>query len=541
MKLNYKFGDGLNTSSQTFQPPMARREVTLEEAYGQFVGRLANFDNSFDEHTVLSQLAATYLEVSNLNRERVRLLDKYKSNYIIDVIVTQLCEDALSPEIGSDAILDVSSINENIQKEIEYLDELIDFNQLAKNVASEAIVYGEYYIRTEIEPKKGLTDIVEDVEYGSVVPLTKGGKIKRYMQADEAGRIHFKHRADFCGFIMDGYRHRIDFKNAFAYNIRDTKRNQAISKEVPRYIRLGRSLIYSILPKIKELELLEKLVPATKLAKLASGNLVGVTLNEKTEMKEAIKVVKEIENLINNRVGVDTDLGELTVEKIFNTAGTTKVLPLFGDKGRIERLDYKADEPDDLTGSATDVRKLILDSVGIPYSIVYGSDSENKQEVLRRYSRYLKKLKSIQRCISQGITQLIRIHLDNKDIDYDKDKDITVSFLNKLVEIDTLDELEHMDITISSLGNLRDYVQSLIVEDSPIKDCIDVDAYAEYIDDKLTTIGLSGLINEDKLEKLKIKLKDPQALSKEISPIDDYNNESIDDIDVKDKVDNEQV
>ena len=51
-----------------------------------------------------------------------------------------------------------------------------------------------------------------------------------------------------------------------------------ILKNIPHFIRIGKSMIYPVLDKIKQLQLLEELVPATKLADLSSGTMVGVSI-----------------------------------------------------------------------------------------------------------------------------------------------------------------------------------------------------------------------------------------------------------------------
>lgn len=477
----------------------------LAEAWNHFHSSVDNYE----DYQVMSALTAMFTNVSARKQQVVREIDTYKDHYLVDVMVTQLVEDALAPEIRTGDVLAVKSTKKNkeLQKELDYLDTLINFNQLAKDIAPEAILYGEHFLRTDLDVSKGIVGIYDDVEYGTVVPLTKGGRIVNYL-VSTCGRLFKAHRSAYVGFIMDGHRYRIDMKDAFNCDLNDTKKNNKILNDIPRFIRVGKSLIYNILPKLKELDLLEKLIPSTKLSKLSGGNIVGVNLNEKTEMKEAVKTVRQLENLINKRVSVDTDLQDLTVEKLLNTAGKVKVIPLFGEKGTLERLDYKSDEPDDLTQSAEDLRRLITSSVGHIYELLFGGDTPDKQEQLRRYARYLRKLKNIQRCITNGIKQIIYIHLDNKDIEYNKKEDISVEFLNTLVEVDNLDKLEHASLTINALQDMHDYVVNLIDEESPIRDAVKPKVYADYVSKHLSTIGMGELIDPKKVKDLDLGTED---------------------------------
>lgn len=456
-----------------------------------------------DPYSAASAYSALYAKVKAGRVNVTREIDKVKNNYLVDTIVHQMSEDALTPEVGTTEILEVKSDNKKILKAVAELEEIIDLDQLAKDIAPEAILYGEYTLKTEINYNNksgsaGITDLLDVVDQGSVVTLSKNGKQKGFLvYSREENKVTRVSNALYVKFILGGARERVE--NEAANVIVKNKKVQQELDRLPKFVRVGRSAIYPLIEKIKELELVEKLVPATKLSKMSGATLIGLSVPENQEIETALAATRKVEGLINKKLNVDPKTEELTVEDILATTGKLKVVPLFGDKGSLEKLDFKSDEPDDLLGSVHDLRETICNSIGIPYELLYRSDSENKAEYLRKHSRYVNRLKNIQNCISNGVKQLIYIHLANSNIPFKKEE-IDISFRNTLPNIDNLDRVEHADITISGMSNIKDFFEAMLEEDNPFSEYINLDVILEYIESNMRTIGLTGAINLDKLK-----------------------------------------
>jgi hypothetical protein len=465
------------------------------------------------EYYTLTAYSAIYSKVSSKLKEIIEVVDSVRYFYLVEVILNQIAEDALAPKIGDDEIFKFSCQDESIQKELDELKKKIGLDQLILNITPDLLAYGEYTLSTvigqskkpvkndlkgdgEFVPKsgKGIIDVKDIVDQGTVVSLTQDGQIEGYIQYDKTeGKVVVKETADFIKFSMGGTRVKIETSELLPLEYIKNPVVKRIADNIPRFIRMGKSVIYPVLPKLKELEILEKLIPATKINKLSQGNLVGINLPDNYNLEEANEAVRRIESMINKKISVDPTSGEITVEAILSTAGKTKIIPLFGEKGRLEQMDFRDPEPDDLLGVTKEIRELILDSVGIPSELVFKSDSDSKAEVLKRYSKYLRKLKKLQKTIAEGIKQIAYIHLANKDISF-KEEDIDVQFNNNLVEIDNLDKLEHADVTVSLLGNVRDFFNDMVQEDSPYAKNVNLDKVMEYIDENLRTVGLSDAI-----------------------------------------------
>jgi hypothetical protein len=207
-----------------------------------------------------------------------------------------------------------------------------------------------------------------------------------------------------------------------------------------------------------------------------------------------MQAARHVEGVINKKIGLDTSKKEMTVENVMNTAGTIKVVPIFGEKGNLSAVEHKSEEPEDLLSSIEDIRRAITTSVGIPYEVLFASDDESKGNMLRRYARYLRLLKNIQRSITNGIKEIIFIHLANKGIQFKSDS-IEVNFRHKLIEIDNLDALEFLDTSIGMISNTKDFIFDLADVDSPLHKAIKFDEFVKFISEQFRMVGLQGVVD----------------------------------------------
>lgn len=498
----------------------------------------AQQDNNPKDFAVAAAYAAIYTKIADGRRKVINEVDRMRNFYLVDVILQQITEDALSPEIGTGYIVELGSPRDDIKKELDYLDEKFEFDQMVQNITPDLLAYGEYTLATKVIPSKKAMDLLRDdddsindsfmnesltvqdltkktsdvskggrsndetgiisindtVDQTNIVALTKDCNIDGYIVKGKGG-VSYREPADFVKFTLGGTRIRINMNSEMGdtSNSSDSRVNQ-----IPPFVRVGKSVISPILSKLRELELLETLVPATKLSKLSSGTVVGVQVPPGYEIEKAMEAAKKVEGILNKKIGVDPTRGELSIENIMTSAGRLKVVPIFGDKGTLSKLDYQSNEPDELLASINDIRKVILGSVGIPSELLFGIDSGSRGEMLKKYARYLRKLKSVQKSLADGLRQIVYIHLANKGIKF-VPSDVKVSFYNKLVEIDNLDKLEFMDTVVGMLGHLREFVQEISNEQTSPNTAkyINPKGFVQYLDSQFGVIGLTDLINKD--------------------------------------------
>jgi hypothetical protein len=469
-------------------------------------------DMAMTNYQSIAAYGTIYTNISGYRKDVVKEVNKIRTFYLVDVILNQVVEDALAPDVSTGDILKVWSENPTIDAEIKKMNERYDFDDLVCDIAPDMLAYGDYVLKTDIpikdkNDKPGLQDIHDTVDQEKVVAITKRGKVEKYLVENKDGKLEISEPANYIKFTLGNHKIRVDLRKEYS----NTADKDDILSKVPKHIRIGKSLLYPVIAKIKELELLEQLVPATKLSKLSSGTLIGVQLPPGVEIDKAMQAARKIEGMINKKIGIDIQKQELTLESIISAAGRLKVVPLLGDKGTLQKLDYKSDEPDDLLRSVEDVRKVICTSIGVPYEIIFGGTEANKGEILKKYARYLRRLKSIQKAIAEGIREMISIHLANKGVTF-KEADVKVEFRNKLIEIDNLDRLEFVDTTINLLANQIKFVNDLRADESVLKDSINVDEFRKVIHEQLTTIGLGSIISmPDDKKNLQLKVQNPPA------------------------------
>ena len=531
--------------------------------------KFSTFTNALD-YRVSSALSVIFTTVQDHRTELIKAVDEVKSFYLACAIIDQIAEDALSPDVSTEEIINVKSKKPEVQKRMDELDERFGYDRIINDIKRDLLAYGEYTLSTKVdgpgkedekppegeepvdpstvdtrrkdrmitdpagttidtegkpvEPKKpstngqpkGIIEINDDVDQRDVIAITQNGEITGYLtlerESGNLGRVGGIKRATivapsrFINFSLNDAKIRVNLRED---PIIKTIESGEVTKKIPRFVRIGRSILYPILSKIKELQLLEQLVPATKLQKLASGTIIGMRVSTGYDVKKGFEAAKEAEGLINKKIGIDTRTNLINVENIMSTVGSIKLVPLFGDKGELVKFDYKPDEPDDLLQAINDIRKVILASVGIPFEILFGSDSaESKGELLKRYARYLRRLKTIQTSIADGVRQMVEIHLVNTKTEFVPSEDIQIEFKNKLIQVDLLDELEFLDTTVGMLGNV---LRFLGIEEELMSKVSNKKELLIFLQSKLRVLGLDKVIDPSKADELEDAEKEADA------------------------------
>lgn len=392
-----------------------------------------------EERELTSALTGVYTRLHSNKAEYKRLFRDLQTYYLVDAILNQLAEDSLTPDITTGEVVTLTSDDERVRLELEDLQSKINLDQLVNDFIMDLLENGDYYLRIQAAEGQGVTAIIDDVDQDNILGLYDKGLpskflIKSTKQIRLVAPYHYAH------FVLGKSKLRIKLSDFIDGKLEgDTG-----SYRLPTYVRVGRPVLYGVINKLKELLLLEKLIPAAKINQLSSGNLVSVGLPAHTTPEKAFDVARQVEQVLNQKIGVNKSTSEMTVTDIISTAGRVKVIPSFGDKGSLGTVDAKNDRTaDDLTASVKDLREIICSSVGIPYAILFGGDG-NKSEILRKYARYLRRLKTIQSSISNGLMQIALIHLINKGISATP-ADVKIEFRNEIVNIDELDKLEYHD------------------------------------------------------------------------------------------------
>jgi hypothetical protein len=476
----------------------------------EYGSKTFNSNNREVSPTVAAAMTATYTAAIKTREEYNREYEQIKNYYLLDALIINIAEDALTPDVSSGDILRIHSDNKDIQSELDKLQAKFNLDIIVSDIMYDLLAYGEYPLRLEAETGVGLVGIHDDVELNSVISFYKQGLPYNFMVRETINRqikISVKGPADYAHFMLSGRKIRI---NAF-----NTLNNQASTlpqevQKLPSHVRVGRPILYGVITKFKELDLLEKLVPASKLADLASGSIIGVEVPPSTDPKEAFNIAREYENLFNKKVSVDTATGNMSAVDILTQAGKTKVIPTFNGKGGMQNVDVRGTQvSSEMMASIHDTRDIICTSIGFPTELLFGGAS--KTETIKKYARYLRKIKAIQSCISNGVMQIALTHLKNIDSTKNvKVSDIRIEFRNESVNVDELEKLEYHDTVSSYIGNVIDLLQKM--KDGGYDSGINRDDITNWISDKLEYINYEVDAEHQGAAQNQSKLKDRPKL-----------------------------
>jgi len=430
----------------------------------------------------------TYSKVIQGRRQFLNEVDKVKSFYLVDALVRNIAEDALTPDITSGEIVELSSPISEVDKELKVLQERFDFDQMVGDIILDLLRQGEHTLRNVVKAGEGVTDIVDDVDQTKVVGFYRQGFPSVFL-FEHRNELLVKRAYEFAHFVVNKNRLRICVADEFEVMQKGKETPlDPHGRVLPSYVRIGRSVFYGVLSKIKELMLIEMLVPTKKLNDILKGNIVGLQMPASTTAKDGFEAARKYEKFLNKKLGLDRGTQDFSASDVASVAGAIKILPMFGDKGALQSLsDVKEDRSLEALGDRIeDSRKVICTSIGYPYELLF-EGNESKGDLLKRYGRYVRQLKAIQSSVSSGLKQISLAHLVNKGFKVNH-RDIVVNFRNVLVEVDTLDRIEIFDALISILGNVQRAVDELL-DHEQLRKVVDLEKFAGWMHKQMSVFG----------------------------------------------------
>lgn len=432
--------------------------------------------HSRQEKIVLNNILS---ELQNLrNPEKI---DKVRSFYLVDTLLTAFIDDALTPDITTGDILEIRSDNKQINDALKVFQDQFDLDDLTTIFAEPLLLYGEAFLKLTVTPTKGVTKIVSKGYLPKLVAIYHESLPCNFIEYGERD-ITLHSATDFIHFTINPT-NRVINSEYFKVNNQEVKLGKIDESST---IRVGRSIFYGSLSKIEELATLEALIPALKLSDIEKNGFVGIDIPASTTPKDAFEICRTYEDILNNKLGLDRDRDKMSVTDIINATGRIKVIPNFSGKGSASNLDLRQDNTiSDMLSSVDNYRQIITSSIGYPNELLYGEGS--KSEIIKKYARYLRKVKSIQAGICRGFVQLAITHLNNlQGMPYVSPKDIIVEFRNETINVDELEKLEFQDALVSMTKQIAEFVQSL----PPVvgNDNVDWDSFSEWLRTKLSYV-----------------------------------------------------
>jgi len=407
----------------------------------------------------VKELALNFFEIGENKAEFIKQLDNIKNFYFTQLIIDRIIEDGLNPTNGKDLfkVKVKDSRGEKDEVASEFLMDFVDTMNLKKiitDISHDILLYGEYALRIDVnsyqsgEKLKGIINIHDDVDIANLLPVYNDGEISYFLTVKDK-KLETVQPTEYVYFSLPGNRLKMKF--------------EGLDNKV-LHLRMGKSVVYPVLGLIKELKFLEEIIPQQFINNLVKTKLLGVSVPNKTKPSDAMEIASVFQRMINKtltKTNVKDDEEEI-LRELRSKVGDIKVMPMFGDKGSIETIDFgENDNFDDVFEKIMDIRKNIFLTIGIPTSIL--DEDGSKGEMIKDHIRYTKKLKSIQYAIQDGLQTMFYIHLVNNGFTNYLKEDIDINFLN-ILNTDDLERLEYIDIMISMMDNFKSFVEDF--EDS---------------------------------------------------------------------------
>jgi len=337
------------------------------------------------DYNIRNSWAALYMQVVRSRVQFIQEIDKIKSFYLVDALARSVADDTLAPDITSGEIVEVGSSKAPIDKELKILQKRFDFDQIIGDFIIDLLRQGEHILAHTVKSGQGIVDIRDDVDQTKVLAFYKFGYPSLYLTQSDTTELKVYNPYAYSHFAINRYKLRVEVQQEFGKKTDVRVLVDDKGKELPSYARVGRSIFYGVLSKIKELMLIELMIPAKKLNDIMKGNLVGLRMPQSTTAKDAFSAAKVYEKFLNKKVGLDRGSDDFSVADIVGLAGSIRIVPILGEKGSLESLgDVKEDRGiEALADRVEDSRKVICTSIGYPYELLFGSEGERRGELLK--------------------------------------------------------------------------------------------------------------------------------------------------------------
>jgi hypothetical protein len=462
----------LQTTQKEFQQLQLEYSQYLKETNGMGSG-----PKDWRRNSILSALF--YRGVSKKG-EIYKVISQYKENYLYTGIMQLLVEDALSHDPVTNEIVDITSDNKDLDADLRELQERIHIDEIVAGIVEDMLGYGEYFLNISSEEGKGVTEIKDDADQTKLLAVYDGILPKYFLRREkQAGTASVQLKEVSPKEILH-----------FCYGYSKI-RIEIDGRQQKEYLRMGKPVMWGTFNLLNYLDTLTALVPAQAVQKLNSTSIIGVSVPEGLDPADALLAAQRYESILNRfTIGEEN---EQVVSQILSAAGKFKCIPVWGDKGRLENMDPRWQQQMD-PALFDELRKSIMASIGIPYNFMFGGGGD-KNETLKQFSRYVRKLGMIQKAIRNGLLQLAIIHLVMKSPQrLINVEDIHIKFTNQLLSVEELDKLEFLD---TLLGTLEHSVESISKMAEAIGLRIDPNVMLAFLSRYLRIVELENLFVND--------------------------------------------
>jgi hypothetical protein len=107
-------------------------QLPQPELFAEALKLTNTYNNYNEEFNILQAYAGIYTKVTGSMDKIIKSVDEIRGFYLVDVVLGQITEDALSPQIGTNEILKIKHPNRKIEKVLQKLEKDLALDQLKK-------------------------------------------------------------------------------------------------------------------------------------------------------------------------------------------------------------------------------------------------------------------------------------------------------------------------------------------------------------------------------------------------------------------------
>jgi hypothetical protein len=351
------------------------------------------------------------------------------------------------------------------------------------------VAYGDYVVRVVNDGRK-VVALEDDIDQKKVIVVYKAGRpvcLVDYSEVTKNSDNAMMNYVEFLHFSVNPRKIRL--------KLPDKVYEQVAKEGFTEYVRLGKPLFWGLWDLLNSLYILMVFYPIFCVQKLNATTVIGVKVPQETSVQRAWDIARKYQELLNVYTTVD-ERGRVALVDVIDTVGRYKVVPVWGDeRGFMQLADPKLEESFALD-IVEELKVTLCAALGVPYNFLFGSrEGMTKLDTLKSFSRYVKKVASIQRAVREGLYQLVRIEAKLQGLGDIPVEEIDVRFRNALISTEHLDKLEFVTGMIETV---RGTVESVNDIASALEGTVDKEKVVDFLNDYFGLVGLEGVVKVGK-------------------------------------------
>lgn len=406
-----------------------------------------------NNYSLMGSIQSAYGKVLTTRQQYTQICKELdRDYYVYSTIIKAVAGDLCNPDSKHDTFR-FKSKNEKCEKALNDLSAKLNLNRMIQQFSKDYVSMGDQTLKTQVVKGKGLVSLREHDD--QVLAVYENGAPKNYLLMEFKQRtLSVKPAYEYVHFVGNDNKIKLTANEAISDlfgqvgfdNVRDI--SPKVRDAMGDCARYGLPFYWGVLPAIRNLQLLEALVPALKINQASQQQFVQVKMQQTTDMKSLKAMLAKYDQVLNTPFAIDFTKKQVSPMEMIPILGRIRTLPSFveNDKGAFNMVDLRKDQSvDDLTQNANILRRLICGSLGVPVSVIFGAEEggKNKADEMRLWSRYTRMLENLQYGIEQGLMQIALIHCRNtEEFSSITKEDIEVEFLQPLTDIGDIEGAE---------------------------------------------------------------------------------------------------